>query len=81
MRDASAGLPDSPSIQQAWTAQRVRDLGLHTTVTTAAEILGIGRSTAYDLIRRDEFPVRVLRVGTRMRVPVTALLAWLGVEA
>jgi hypothetical protein len=57
-----------------WTEERVRALGLHTDVTTAASILGIGRSTAYDLIRRDKFPVKVLRVGSRIRVPVARLL-------
>jgi excisionase family DNA binding protein len=40
---------------------------------TAAEMLGIGRSTAYELTRRGEFPVPVLRVGHRLRV-VTAHL-------
>jgi hypothetical protein len=56
-----------------WTEDRVRALGLHTDVATAASILGIGRSTAYDLIRRDNFPVPVVRVGSRIRVPVAPL--------
>ena len=31
---------------------------------TAAAVLGIGRSTAYELTRRGEFPVPVLKVGS-----------------
>jgi len=60
-----------------WTEDDLRQLGLHTDVATAASILGIGRSTAYELIRRDEFPVPVLRLGHRLRVPVAPLLALL----
>lgn len=57
---------------------QVRALGVHTDVTTAASVLGVSRSTAYDLIHRDEFPIPVLRVGSRIRVPVAPLLAALG---
>lgn len=32
---------------------------------TAADLLGIGRSTAYDLARRDVFPIPVLKIGRR----------------
>ncbi len=66
----STAFPTAP-----WTEERVRALGLHTDVATAASILGIGRSTAYELIRRGEFPVPVRRVGTRLRVPVAPLVA------
>ena len=34
----------------------------------AARVLGIGRTTAYELTRRGEFPVPVLKVGSRYRV-------------
>ena len=37
-------------------------------VATAAAILGIGTRTAYDLIERGEFPVKVQTVGRRMKV-------------
>jgi excisionase family DNA binding protein len=63
-----------------WTEDRVRSLGLHTDVATAASILGIGRSTAYDLIRRGEFPVPVVRLGHRLRIPVEPLRALLSGE-
>jgi hypothetical protein len=34
-------------------------------ISTAARALGLGRSTAYELARCNEFPCRVLRVGSR----------------
>jgi hypothetical protein len=37
-----------------------------TDVETAAQILGIGRSLAYDLVRADEFPVRLIRLRRRV---------------
>lgn len=58
----------------AWTADRIRALGTVTTVPVAAQIFGLSRSVAYDLIRADRFPVPVLRFGSRYRVPVRAIL-------
>jgi len=49
-------------------------------ITTAARALGLGRSTAYELARRDEFPCRVLRIGSSYRVPTADLLRVLGIE-
>jgi excisionase family DNA binding protein len=49
-------------------------------VTTAARALGLGRSTAYELVRRNEFPCRVLRVGSSYRIPTADLLRVLGIE-
>jgi len=45
-------------------------------LATAARALSIGRTRAFELVRRDEFPVPVLRVGATYRVP-TAPLLWL----
>lgn len=44
----------------------------------AARILGMGRSTAYELAKRGEFPVRVLQLGTKKRVSRADLLNYLG---
>ncbi|MEV7629396.1 helix-turn-helix domain-containing protein [Actinoplanes sp. NPDC089786] len=63
-----------------WTAESVRALGLTTDVETAGSILGIGRSKAYDLAKKGEFPVRVIRVGRTYLVPVWAILELLGVS-
>jgi predicted DNA-binding transcriptional regulator AlpA len=49
-------------------------------VATAARALGLGRSTAYELARRDEFPCRVLHIGSSYRVPTADLLRVLGIE-
>ncbi|MGC4804988.1 helix-turn-helix domain-containing protein [Micromonospora sp. DT233] len=59
---------------QVWTAERIRALGPATDLTTAAAIFGLSRSAAYDLAKRGDFPVDVLRFGSRYRVPVAAIL-------
>ena len=63
-----------------WTIDAVRNLGATTDIETAGAILGIGRSKSYELARRGEFPVRVLRIGRRYLVPIPSILALLGVE-
>ena len=45
------------------------------TVSEAADRLGIGRSSAYDLVRTRQLPV--MKVGGRIRVPSNALLRWI----
>jgi hypothetical protein len=57
-----------------WTPEAVRALGLTTDLTTAAHIIGIGRTLAFDLVRNDEFPVRILRVRGRILVRTGDLL-------
>ncbi|GIJ09168.1 hypothetical protein Van01_23820 [Micromonospora andamanensis] len=71
----------STTIDSTWTIEAVRALGLTTDVETAGAILGIGRSKAYALAKRGQFPVRVLRVGRNYVVPVPAILELLGVRA
>ena len=44
---------------------------------TAARALGLGRTKAYDLARRQQFPCPVLRIGYTYRVPA-GLLELLG---
>lgn len=36
----------------------------------AAELLGIGRTRAYEMVRADEFPVPVRKIGREWRVRV-----------
>lgn len=57
-----------------WTVERVQALGVTTTLTTAASILGISRSQAYRLAATDTFPAPLIRAGTRIIVPVAGLL-------
>jgi excisionase family DNA binding protein len=49
-------------------------------LATAARALGIGRSTSYELIRRGEFPCRVLRLGNSYRIPRADLFLALGMD-
>jgi hypothetical protein len=51
-----------------------------TDLPTAGRALGIGGNLAYELNTRGEFPVRVLRLGRKYRVPVADLLEYLGVR-
>ncbi len=43
-------------------------------VPDAAERLGIGRSTLYELMRNHE--IQTVKIGRSVRVPVAALRAW-----
>ena len=45
-------------------------------VVEVAELLGIGRSAAYEACRRGDIPAR--RLGRRMLIPVPAFMEWLG---
>jgi excisionase family DNA binding protein len=47
------------------------------TVEETAAVLGLGRSAAYEAVRRGDLPSR--RLGRRIVIPVPALLTWLGV--
>lgn len=64
-------------------AKATQTIGIHDlddrltlTVEEAASLLSLGRTAAYEAVRRGEIPAR--RLGRRLVVPVPALLAWLG---
>lgn len=65
--------------QRTWTVEDVRALGVTTDLETAASVLGIGRTKAYEMASVDEFPVAVIRSGRSYRVAVPAILSVLGV--
>jgi excisionase family DNA binding protein len=48
-------------------------------VEQAAAILGCGRTLAYALVRRGEFPCKVLRLGNRYVIPTADLLRAIGI--
>ena len=48
---------------------------------TAARALGLGRTKAYELAKREQFPCRVIRIGGTYRIPTAGLLELLGVTA
>ncbi|MEU8152154.1 helix-turn-helix domain-containing protein [Micromonospora sp. NPDC048986] len=66
--------------EPTWTAERIRALGASTDLATAAAVLGMSRSAAYKLIRRDAFPVPHFHVGAHYRIPTAPLLAALHLE-
>jgi predicted DNA-binding transcriptional regulator AlpA len=43
-------------------------------VPQAARLLGIGRTLAYELIRTDQWPTPVLRIGRLIRIPSRPLI-------
>ena len=61
-----------------WTVDAVRALGTTTDLITAGSVLGIGRSSAYELARTGRFPVPVTRAGRRYLVGVPHLLRAIG---
>jgi len=48
------------------------------TIAEAAKLLGIGRNLCYELARRGELPVPVLRCGRRLLIPKRSLERILG---
>jgi len=73
--DSTAAIDAAGTSTAGWTPARIRALGPVTDITTAGAILGLSRSVAYDLAHRGEFPIPVIRAGSRYRVPVAALLS------
>ncbi|GAB3138587.1 hypothetical protein GCM10027290_06250 [Micromonospora sonneratiae] len=64
----------APSVGEVWTVERIRALGVTTTLATTASVLGISRSQAYRLAATNQFPIPLIRAGSRIIVPVAALL-------
>ncbi len=50
-------------------------------VPTAARVLGLSRTAAYELIRVGGWPTPVFRLGRLIRIPTAPMLSLLGVEA
>jgi len=65
-----------PSPNSKAGGSKMQDTNFHLlTVEEMAEILRIGRSSAYELCRQNEFPV--IRIGRSIRIPKKALLDWI----
>ena len=62
------------------TAERLRALPAVVDVPTAAAVLAIGRTAAYELVRSGRWPTPIVRLGHRIRVPTAPLLTLLGVS-
>ncbi|MEU1964148.1 hypothetical protein ABZ541_03215 [Micromonospora sediminicola] len=73
-RSTTDSTTTAPGIGKVWTIERIRALGVTTTLATTASVLGISRSQAYRLAATDQFPIPLIRAGSRIIVPVAALL-------
>lgn len=60
------------------TRAELLSLPVSVDLVTAGRALGMGRTLAYELARKGQFPVRLLRLGTSYRVPRAELLRELG---
>lgn len=65
---------------RAMTPAELLSLPVSFPLETANRALHLGRTTGYDLAKRGEYPVRVLRLGNAYRVTRADLLRYLGVE-
>jgi excisionase family DNA binding protein len=68
----SAGAPQVPPPNQLHNLPPVLDL------LTAASLLGVGRTTAYELVRTGQWPTPVVRLGRIIRIPTAPLMELLG---
>jgi Helix-turn-helix domain len=66
-------------VNKGMTLGELLALPLIVDIGTAARALGLSRSTGYELARHDQFPCRVLHVGSSYRVPTIELLRVLGI--
>lgn len=62
----------------AMTADEVRALPAVVDLPTAARVLGLGRSAAYELVRTGAWPTPVLRLGKLIKVPSAPLAELVG---
>lgn len=62
------------------TVEKAQSIPPVVDVPTAAAILGIGRTAAYELIRLGNWPTPVLRLGKLIRIPSAPLLELVKVE-
>ncbi len=62
------------------TDDEVRGLPVLLTVPHAGRVLGVGRTAAYQLVRRGEWPTPIVRVGAKIWIPRAPLLELVGVS-
>jgi excisionase family DNA binding protein len=59
---------------------QLRQLPVVVDLVTAAAVLQIGRTTAYEMVRNGRWPTPIFRLGNRIRVPTAPLLELLGLS-
>jgi hypothetical protein len=62
------------------TDDELRGLPVLLSVPHAGRILGVGRTAAYQLVRRGDWPTPIVRVGAKIWVPRVPLLELVGVS-
>jgi hypothetical protein len=62
------------------TPEEILALPAAVDIPKAGECFGLGRSKAYELARKGDFPCPVLPLGKQFRVSRSAILAALGIE-
>jgi hypothetical protein len=67
-------------MNDALTLDELRALPATIDLPTAARALGLGRTKAYELAKRDQFPCRILRIGSTYRIPTAELLRCLRID-
>jgi len=67
------------SNRSGMSAEDARRLPVSFGLDTANRALSLGRAKGYDLAKRGEYPVRVLRIGSAYRVTRADLLTLLGI--
>ncbi|MGW2858213.1 helix-turn-helix domain-containing protein [Streptomyces sp. NPDC001205] len=66
---------DNPPQNAPYSPARIRATwGGTGSVEDASQAFGFSRAKGYDLVRRGEFPCRVLRIGRKTRVVTASLL-------
>lgn len=60
-----------------WTREKITALGMTCGVETAAQIIGIGRTVAYRMVREGQWPTPIRKLGGRYLVTVQGLLDYL----
>lgn len=63
------------------TEDDVQALPVIVDLPTAARALGLGRNTAYELVRNGNWPTPVIRVGRLIKVRRSSLLELLGISS
>lgn len=73
--------PIDDAEERTWTEESVRALGVRTTVPIAGKVIaGWERTVSYNMAKRGEFPVPVVKVGRRLVVPVAPILELLRIK-
>jgi len=74
--EMTRGTQPKSRAQNSYTASSIQRAALPAVldVPQAARLLGIGRTLAYELVRTDQWPTPVIRVGRLIRIPSGPLI-------